>query len=84
MECSPAPLHVAALVVEHDEAIGLRHAVLVGIVKNDVVYTPLGEITGRTRPADASLRELAKGDGDLEDPRGGECAFSVCCCSQRL
>jgi hypothetical protein len=34
--------------------------VLVGIVKGDVVVTPLAEITGRTRPADASLLELAR------------------------
>jgi len=36
------------------------HGVLVGIVKNDVVTTPLIEIAGRTRPADASLLELAR------------------------
>jgi 6-phosphofructokinase 1 len=34
--------------------------VLVGIVKGDVVTTPLGRITGRTRPADATLLELAR------------------------
>jgi len=34
--------------------------VLVGIVKNDVIATPLAEIAGRTRPADASLLELAR------------------------
>jgi 6-phosphofructokinase 1 len=37
-----------------------RHGVLVGIVKNDIVTTPLVEIAGRTRPADASLLELAR------------------------
>jgi 6-phosphofructokinase 1 len=37
-----------------------RHGVLVGIVKNDVIATPLAEIAGRTRPADASLLELAR------------------------
>ena len=37
-----------------------RHGVLVGIVKNDIVTTPLADITGRTRPADASLLELAR------------------------
>ena len=37
-----------------------KHGVLVGIVKNEVVTTPLAEITGRTRPADASLLELAR------------------------
>ena len=31
-----------------------------GIVKEEVVITPLAEITGRTRPADASLLELAR------------------------
>jgi len=37
-----------------------RHGVLVGIVKNDIVTTPLADIAGRTRPADASLLELAR------------------------
>ena len=37
-----------------------KHGVLVGIVKNEVVTTPLAEIAGRTRPADASLLELAR------------------------
>lgn len=37
-----------------------RIGVLAGIVKNEPVATPLGEITGRTRPADASLLELAR------------------------
>jgi len=37
-----------------------RHGVRVGIVKNDVIATPLAEIAGRTRPADASLLELAR------------------------
>ena len=37
-----------------------KHGVLVGIVKGDIVVTPLGEITGRTRPADAGLLELAR------------------------
>jgi 6-phosphofructokinase 1 len=36
------------------------HGVLVGIVKGDVVTTPLARITGRTRPADATLLELAR------------------------
>ncbi len=36
------------------------HGVLLGIVRNDVVTTPLAEIAGRTRPADASLLELAR------------------------
>ncbi len=34
--------------------------VLVGIVRGEIVITPLQEITGRTRPADASLLELAR------------------------
>ena len=37
-----------------------RHGVLVGIVKNDVIATPLAEIAGRTRPDVASLLELAR------------------------
>ena len=37
-----------------------KHGVLAGIIKGDVVVTPLAEITGRTRPADASLLELAR------------------------
>jgi 6-phosphofructokinase 1 len=37
-----------------------RQGVLAGIVKGEVVTTPLAEITGRTRPADASLLELAR------------------------
>jgi 6-phosphofructokinase 1 len=37
-----------------------RHGVLVGIIKGDIVVTPLSDITGRTRPADASLLELAR------------------------
>jgi 6-phosphofructokinase 1 len=37
-----------------------KHGVLVGIVKNETITTPLTEIAGRTRPADASLLELAR------------------------
>jgi len=37
-----------------------KRGVLAGIVKGDVVVTPLEEITGRTRPADAGLLELAR------------------------
>jgi 6-phosphofructokinase 1 len=40
-------------------ASGAR-GVLVGIVKGDVITTPLSQITGRTRPADAGLLELAR------------------------
>ena len=36
------------------------HGLLAGIVKNEAVATPLEEITGRTRPADARLLELAR------------------------
>jgi len=43
-----------------DTLAGGQHGVLVGIVKGDTVTTPLAEITGRTRPADASLLELAR------------------------
>ena len=39
---------------------GGRHGVRVGIVKGDTLVTPLAEITGKTRPADASLLELAR------------------------
>ncbi len=37
-----------------------KHGVLVGIVKTDIITTPLADIAGRTRPADASLLELAR------------------------
>jgi 6-phosphofructokinase 1 len=37
-----------------------KRGVLCGLIKGDVVVTPLEEITGRTRPADASLLELAR------------------------
>src|SRR6267142_425776 len=37
-----------------------KHGVLVGIIKGDIVVTPLAEIAGKMRPADASLLELAK------------------------
>lgn len=37
-----------------------RQGVLVGMVKTDIVTTPLADIDGRTRPADASLLELAR------------------------
>ena len=39
---------------------GGRHGVLAGIIKGDIAVTPLADITGRTRPADASLLELAR------------------------
>jgi 6-phosphofructokinase 1 len=37
-----------------------RHGVLVGLVRNELVATPLAEIAGRTRPADTALLELAR------------------------
>jgi 6-phosphofructokinase 1 len=37
-----------------------KHGVLAGIIKGEVVATPLVEITGKTRPADAGLLELAR------------------------
>ena len=37
-----------------------RHGVLVGMVKGDIISTPLTEIAGRMRPADATLLELAR------------------------
>jgi 6-phosphofructokinase 1 len=37
-----------------------RHGVLVGMLRNDIVATPLAEIAGRTRPADTALLEMAR------------------------
>ncbi len=37
-----------------------KHGVLVGIIRGDVAVTPLAEIAGRMRPADAKLLELAR------------------------
>jgi 6-phosphofructokinase 1 len=37
-----------------------RQGVLVGIIKGDAVVTPLAEIAGKMRPADADLLELAR------------------------
>ena len=37
-----------------------RHGMLVGASRNEIVTTPLAEIAGRTRPADAALLELAR------------------------
>ena len=39
---------------------GGRHGVLVGIIKGDIVVTPLAEIAGKMRPAGASMLELAR------------------------
>jgi 6-phosphofructokinase 1 len=37
-----------------------KHGVLVGMVKGEVVTTPLVEVAGKMRPADAALLELAR------------------------
>ena len=37
-----------------------RHGVLVGMLKSEITATPLAEIAGRTRPADAALLEMAR------------------------
>jgi 6-phosphofructokinase 1 len=37
-----------------------QHSVLVGMACNDLILTPLQEIAGRTRPANAELLELAR------------------------
>lgn len=37
-----------------------QHGVLVGNVRNEIIATPLAEIAGRTRPANAELLELAR------------------------
>ncbi len=37
-----------------------KHGVLVGIIKGDIAVTPLAEIAGKMRPADATLLELAR------------------------
>jgi 6-phosphofructokinase 1 len=37
-----------------------KHGVLVGLIKGDIATTPLVEIAGKMRPADASLLELAR------------------------
>ena len=37
-----------------------RHGVLVGMVKGDIVVTPLADVAGKMRPADATLLELAR------------------------
>jgi 6-phosphofructokinase 1 len=34
--------------------------VLVGVVRGDIVRTPLAEIAGRMRPADTALLDLAR------------------------
>ncbi len=42
------------------ETLAKEHGVLVGMVKGEIVTTPLEQITGRTRPADSRLLELAR------------------------
>ena len=42
------------------DALAKRHGVLVGMIKGDIVTTPLEEIAGKMRPADAKLLELAR------------------------
>ena len=42
------------------ETLAVRHGVLVGMVRGDIVTTPLKEIAGKMRPADAKLLELAR------------------------
>jgi 6-phosphofructokinase 1 len=42
------------------ETLAKAQGVLVGMVKGDIVTTPLEQITGRTRPADSRLLELAR------------------------
>jgi 6-phosphofructokinase 1 len=37
-----------------------KHGVLAGIIKGETVTTPLADITGKTRPANAELLELAR------------------------
>jgi 6-phosphofructokinase 1 len=37
-----------------------QHGVLVGLSCNSIATTPLGDVAGRTRPADGSLLELAR------------------------
>ena len=37
-----------------------KHGLLVGLLRNEIAATPLAEIAGRTRPADAKLLEMAR------------------------
>ena len=39
---------------------GGKRGVLVGIIKGDIAVTPLAEVAGRMRPADAGMLELAR------------------------
>jgi 6-phosphofructokinase 1 len=42
------------------ETLAKCHGVLVGMVKGDIVTTPLADVAGRMRPADSKLLELAR------------------------
>ena len=42
------------------ETLAKRHGELVGMIKGEIVATPLEQITGRTRPTDSRLLELAR------------------------
>jgi 6-phosphofructokinase 1 len=37
-----------------------RHGVLLGVLRGEIMASPLAEIAGRMRPADAGLCELAR------------------------
>jgi 6-phosphofructokinase 1 len=37
-----------------------RHGVLLGMLRGEIAATPLAEVGGRMRPADAALLELAR------------------------
>ncbi|MGE5149010.1 MAG: 6-phosphofructokinase, partial [Rhodospirillaceae bacterium] len=42
------------------ETLARKHGVLVGMVKGEIVTTPLAEVAGKMRPADAKLLDLAR------------------------
>jgi len=42
------------------ETLAKQHGVLVGMVKGDIVTTPLADVAGRMRPADSKLLDLAR------------------------
>lgn len=43
-----------------DRLVGGTHGVLVGMVCNDIVATPLAEVAGRSRPIDRKMLDLAR------------------------
>ena len=49
---------LGAAAVEH--LAGGEHGVLIGSLCSEIAATPLAEVAGRTRPADARLLELAR------------------------